>query len=156
MPVPCKPVHRRALAAGFTLVEVMVVVAIVAILAAVALPSYTSYILRSNVQEGLQALGAGRVRMEQYFFDNRSYTSDGTACGTGVGDNLTLPGEAGKFTISCEITGNGYTITATGDGTMSGFVYTINQANGKSSSITKDGWNSGTTCWITKPGESCS
>ena len=58
-------------ATGFTLIEVMITVAIVAILAAVAIPSYTSYITRSKIQEATTTLLAMRTKMEQYFQDHR-------------------------------------------------------------------------------------
>jgi type IV pilus assembly protein PilE len=132
--------------AGFTGIELMIVVAIVAILAAIALPSYSEYVKRGKVAEVASALGAGRVAMEQFFLDNRTYASG------------PCPASTGYFTIDCG-TGGGapsataYTITATGTGDMSGFVYTINQANART---TAGPWVSGTqTCWIFRKGDTC-
>ena len=62
---------------GFTLIEVMIVVAIIAILATVALPAYTDYVRRGKIAEGTSALLAMKTKMEQYFADNRSYTTPG-------------------------------------------------------------------------------
>ena len=59
---------------GFTLIELMIAVAIIAILAAIAIPSYTDYIRRGRLTEALGRLSAMRVKMEQYFQDNRVYT----------------------------------------------------------------------------------
>jgi len=140
---------------GFTLIELMIVVAVIGILTAVALPSYLGYVRRGAIQEGLQALSADRVKMEQYFMDNRTYTSGSSACGSGApGSGQTLDSAtAGKFTISCTATATTYTITATGSGTVSGFVYTIDQGNSMHSSITKAGWPSSCSNWISRPGD---
>ena len=73
---------RRA--AGFTLIEVMIVVAIVAILAAVAMPAYNEYVMRGRLSDAHAGLMTKRVELEQFFQDNRTYvgydcTSNGTA-----------------------------------------------------------------------------
>jgi type IV pilus assembly protein PilE len=146
-PAPaCRGRPRMARPAGFTAVELMIVVAIVAILAAVALPTYGEYVKRGKVAEVASVLGAGRVNMEQFYLDNRTYASG------------PCPVSTAAFTIDCG-TGAGapsataYTITATGTGDMSGFVYTINQANARS---TVGPWVSGTqTCWIFRKGDTC-
>ncbi len=139
---------------GFTLIEVMVTVAIVAIISAIAIPIYTGYVTRANVQTGVQGLAVARTRMEQYFMDNRTY-ANGADCGA----VLPTEADADNFGFACEPTATTYTVTATGvAGTnMDGFVYTINEQNVRTSTITKTGWGSGGTvqCWITKQGESC-
>jgi type IV pilus assembly protein PilE len=71
---------RPGRTAGFTLLEVMVVVAIVAILASVAYPSYADYITRSRIIQATTSLSDYRVKMEQFFQDNRTYAAAGV-CG---------------------------------------------------------------------------
>ena len=64
-------------ARGFTLLEMLVTVATLAIVAAIALPSYIDYITRSKIVEATSGLNEMRVRLEQFFADNRQYP---TAC----------------------------------------------------------------------------
>jgi type IV pilus assembly protein PilE len=59
--------------AGFTLVELMVVVAIVGILAAVATPAYVNYINRVKQSEATSLLLTGRIEMEEFYADNNRY-----------------------------------------------------------------------------------
>jgi len=117
---------RRA--AGFTLIELMVVVVIVAILAKIAIPSYQRYIQRGDLVEGTQALAQYRVQMEQYYQDNNTY-SNGGACGVAAPTLV-------NFTLSCVIASAGqqYTATATGvsSGLLNNFVYTIDETNDQS------------------------
>jgi type IV pilus assembly protein PilE len=60
----------RAWQRGFTLIEVMIVVAIVAILSSVAYPAYTDYVRRGQLQEAFTNLANYRIQMEQYYQDN--------------------------------------------------------------------------------------
>lgn len=60
---------------GFTLVELMIVVAIVAILAAIGYPSYTSYVERARRADAQGALTECSARMERFFSDNNSYAA---------------------------------------------------------------------------------
>ena len=58
---------------GFSLIELMVVVAIAAVLISVAIPSYRDYVRRGAIEEATSQLSAGRVVFEQFFLDNRTY-----------------------------------------------------------------------------------
>ena len=136
---------------GFTLIEVMITVAIIAILAAVALPSYSSYVMRANVTDAAKGLSEMRLKMEQYFQDQRTYLG---AC---VGGTLApLPLDTDRFTFSCALTAVTYTVTATGRGSMTGFVYTIDQANAQTTTVTNaSGWPSCATRWVFKKSDAC-
>ena len=136
---------------GFTLIELMIVVAIIGILASIALPAYSDYIRRSKIVEATSVLSDLRVRMEQFYQDNRSYVSSGTTCG------VAMPTQQ-FFTMSCTATATTYTLTATGkSGTdVAGFTYTLNQQNARATTAAPSGW--GTTpkaCWIGKKGGDC-
>jgi len=143
--------------AGFTLIEVMVVVAIVGILATVGYPAYTDYVRRGKIAEAVSTLAEARAKLEQYFLDNRTYVGADAA---NMPCNATVL-NAGKksFTYTCTNLGVGsYDLNATGqsnDG-MSAFTYTINQANVRTSTVTGlSGWTGNATCWVTKKGGIC-
>ncbi|PZQ74617.1 MAG: pilus assembly protein PilE [Variovorax paradoxus] len=59
---------------GFTLIELMIVVAVVAILAAIAYPSYQEYVMRSRRVEGQAMLNDAAARQERWRAQNGSYT----------------------------------------------------------------------------------
>lgn len=131
---------------GFTLIELMIVVAIIGILSAIAIPAYTDYITRSKIPEATSNLADLRVKMEQYFMDNRTYV--GGPCTT-----------AGKyFTYSCasgEPTASTYVVQAVGASSMAGFTYTVNQANKKITTAVPTGWTSNADCWVTTKAGTC-
>ena len=139
---------------GFTLIELMIVVAIVAILAAIAIPMYTDYITRAQLVAAHTGLNGGRVLMEQYYQDNRLY---GPAAGTDCG--ATLP-TSDKFTYACvtSASAQAWIATATGKpGTaVDGFKYTVNQTNTRATTAAPPKWSQSATCWTIRKDGSCS
>lgn len=137
--------------AGFTLIELMIVVAVIGILSAIALPAYKNYIIRGRIPEATSNMSSAQVQMEQWFQDNRSYQRAGGGCG------VNMP-TGSYFTLTCVApTATTFTITATGTTSMTGFVYTINERSTRTSTITGvANWTyASTTCWVTNTGGRC-
>src|SRR5689334_7842568 len=90
---------------GFTLIELMVTVTVIAILAAIALPSYNDYVTRSKFAEATGNLADLRVKMEQYYADNRRYSTvaAGGICGI-PGGNTPAAADSRYFTYTCAST----------------------------------------------------
>lgn len=145
---------QRQLVRGFTLIEVMIVMAVLAILAAVAMPSYKDYIRRGEIQEAFTNLSSYRLRLEQFYQDNRNYGSD-TTCAGAAAATLTateLGGEIKAFTYTCTPANNAqeYTVTATGaSGQAVGHVYTINHLGNRATTKFKD-VSVNATCWLSR------
>ena len=139
---------------GFTLIELLITIAIVAILAAVVFPSYSQYILRANVSEAVAGLSDMRVKMEQYFQDQRTYNGATPPCQAGTVAPLPV---AKNFVFSCSNLGGAtYTVTATGRNSMNGFVYTIDQAGTKTTTVpVSSGWGNTGCGWVLKKDGSC-
>jgi type IV pilus assembly protein PilE len=132
------------------------------ILMTIAIPSYQNYLIRSRVQEATSGLSDLRVRMEQYYQDNRNYGSADTAgnCGDGT-PTIVFPTTATltkyfNFTCTPANVRQAYVVTATGVGSMANFVYTINELNVKTSTISAGApkaWiGTKNNCWITNNG----
>lgn len=86
--------HRHA--RGFTLVELMITVAIIAIISAIALPAYQNYTRDARRAAAVALLADLASRQEQYFLNDRTYTSDLTKLG--VSGTLTTDG--GYYTLT--------------------------------------------------------
>ena len=139
---------------GVTLIELMIAVAIIGILAKIAYPAYVDYVMRGKVVDATQVLASRRAAMEQYFQDNRTYVAV-----TSVTDPCSSDTTAGKgsFTISCTArSSTAYTITATGSGAASGFIYTIDQNGTQKTTSLPSGWGTTGSCWVLRKGDSCS
>lgn len=138
---------------GFTLIELMIVVAIVAILGSIALPAYTSYLARGKITDGLAALADYRIKMEQYFQDHRDYGTAGGSCSVAAATSS-------NFSFTCTVGNPNTTFSAQASslpgslGSAAGaYTYAIDQSNAKSTSKFKG--NSVTnSCWLIR-GDEC-
>ena len=143
---------------GFTLIELMITVAVVAVLAAVGYPSYTNYLIRGKLAEGASALSDARVKMEQFFQDNRSYTS-ATLGANGCPTTFRAPPDTINFQYRCtDLSATTYTLNAVGRDSLAGFTYTLNQNNAKVTTAAPSGWAAAAMpapCWISKKNGVC-
>ena len=72
---------KRSLQKGFTLIELMIVVAIIGILAAVALPAYQDYTKRARVSEALSLMSGAKASVTEYYSTNNVWPSNNASAG---------------------------------------------------------------------------
>ena len=133
-PIPLASGGRRScfagsrLAAGFTLIELMITVAIVGILASIALPSYRGYIVKTRRAEAMSELTKAQTVIERCYGANFTYVG---ACSPAT--PTTTPN--GFYIITAASAATTYTFTATAAGTQASdttcATMTIDQANQK-------------------------
>jgi len=92
---------------GFTLIELMIVVAIIGILAAIAIPAYQDYTIRAQVSEGLNLTGACKAAVTEVYQDSGAFPTTNAAAGLEAAANIT-----GKYTTGVAV-GAGGTCAAT-------------------------------------------
>jgi len=159
---------------GFTLIELLITVAIIGVLAAIALPAYSDYVTRSKFVEATGNLADLRVKMEQFYADNRRYNGPvaGPVAGQcGVpGGNAPTVADARYFTYICASTnpaGNPigdqqFVLTATGVAAqgLGGISFTVDHATTKNTAVTagsamaSKGY-AGAGCWVRKKPSDC-
>jgi type IV pilus assembly protein PilE len=151
-------IPARLRESGFTLIELMMVVAVIAILAAIAVPMYGSYVMRGKIVDATSHLGDLRTQMEKFFMDNRTYLN-GAACGVQPIIDAYNADPGRNFNFSCPaVTATTYTLQADGIAArgMPNFQYQINELNQKATPKVYTGWSGGgAACWVIKSDGSC-
>ena len=134
-------------AKGFSLIELMIVVAIVGILAVIALPSYRNSVMRANRTEAKSALLNVQVAQEKFFLQNNRYAQTAAELSDpppgGLGIPATTP--SGHYAIAFSAASNtAYTIQATAQGGQTDdtacLTYTISESGSKTPDVSTGCW----------------
>ena len=91
---------------GFTLIELMIVVAIIGILASIAIPAYQDYTIRAQVSEGLTLSASAKLAVSEYYTDRGVWPADNAEAGLEDGTKI-----IGNYVVSIEVSGPIITVT---------------------------------------------
>lgn len=98
------PHHRRS--SGFTLIELMIVVAIIAILAAIAVPAYQDYLIRAQVTEGMSLAGGAKSAVWDYVSNTGKFPPSNQTAGLPTPASI-----SGRYVSGVNVTGGKITVS---------------------------------------------
>ncbi|MFT4047011.1 MAG: pilin [Solimonas sp.] len=93
---------------GFTLIELMIVVAIIGILAAIAIPAYQDYTIRAQVSEGLSLADGAKTAIAEYYSQNGTFPTANASAGLATAGSI-----IGNYVSSVNVGTNTGVITVT-------------------------------------------
>jgi len=149
---------------GFSLIELLIVLAIIGVLAGIAIPSYGDYVLKGKLVEAYSQLATLQQKMEQYYQDNRKYGDATTAiancptAATRTNCGIPCPGSptVTYFTYTCELSNTDQGFTYTAASSELGFTYTVTETGAKRTTAVGPGWSgAGNSCWVRSKGGGC-
>nr|WP_096911221.1 MULTISPECIES: pilin [Acinetobacter] len=120
----------KSMQKGFTLIELMIVVAIIGILAAIAIPAYQNYTKRSHVSEGLSLAAGAKAAVTEFYSSNGHWPTANASAGLATDSSITgnavkkvtVSGSAITVTYNDKVTDNG-TIKLQGANTAGGVTW---------------------------------
>jgi type IV pilus assembly protein PilA len=98
---------------GFTLIELMIVIAIIGILAAIAIPAYQNYTIRAQVTEGLSLADGWKTSISEYYAQYGAFPSSSSPTG-GAGAIAVTGASAGKYVGAISVVAGGEIVIAYG------------------------------------------
>jgi type IV pilus assembly protein PilA len=124
---------------GFTLIELMIVVAIIGILAAIAIPAYQDYTIRAQVSEGLQLSGGAKVAVTEYYQDRGVVPTSNTEAGIAASNTI-----IGNYVSDVDVTGGQITVTYSSTGNFKA----NSKIDGATLLLTPTTTNPGSVAWV--------
>lgn len=140
----------KTLQKGFTLIELMIVVAIIAILAAIAIPAYQDYVIRSQVSEGATLADGAKTAVAEFYSNNGKLPPSNVSAGLAASTSI-----LGKYVSSVDVSTGAIVVTYNNGGkqvankAISGKVLTFSPITGASSGSIA--WHCSSLTGATKP-----